>query len=94
MNGRGQQSPIDSGSLETEAGNNSSVASMPARAYKQELFAAFPEIMNVEQVSKALAISPNTVRTLLIRNIIPGKKVGCKWRVLRLELIEWMHKQD
>ncbi|MDR1183798.1 MAG: helix-turn-helix domain-containing protein [Coriobacteriales bacterium] len=57
---------------------------------REKLFSDYPEVMSVRQVAEALCVHPNYVREMLLQNIIKGKKVGYKWRILRCELRDWM----
>lgn len=48
----------------------------------------FDEILSVEALTIILGMSKNTILKLLNEGVIPGRKVGKKWRVLKEELIE------
>ncbi len=47
-----------------------------------------PEILLVEDLAAALAISPQHCRRLLARGVLPGHRRGRRWIVLRHELLE------
>jgi excisionase family DNA binding protein len=58
------------------------------------LFAAYPEVVNIQQVSEMLALSPNTVRALIYQKQLPAKKLGGKWRILRLDVAQLFSVQQ
>jgi excisionase family DNA binding protein len=59
-----------------------------------ELFADYPEVMNITQVSQALSVCSNTVRAMIYQHQIPAKKIGSKWHILRADLRMWVTKHD
>ena len=52
------------------------------------LFMTYPEVLNIQQVSELLALSPNTVRAMIYQKQLPAKKLGGKWRVLRTDVAQ------
>ena len=53
------------------------------------------QYLEVEDVARLLGYHPETVRDLLRRRVIPGRKVGKEWRVDREQLAEYMrHEQE
>jgi excisionase family DNA binding protein len=46
--------------------------------------------MTVTQVASVLHLSQNTVRSLLMRQVLPGKKVGMKWIVRKESLLAYL----
>jgi excisionase family DNA binding protein len=52
------------------------------------IFAAYPEVLDIRQVSDALALSPNTVRAMIYQGELPATKLGGKWRILRFDVAE------
>lgn len=51
-------------------------------------------ILNIEQASDLLLISPYAVRKLARQGKIPGCKVGREWRFIKLDLIEHIRSQS
>jgi excisionase family DNA binding protein len=50
------------------------------------------EILTVSQVSGLLKLHPKTIYKLVKKGIIPGRRVGRKWRFLRSEVINFLKK--
>ena len=48
------------------------------------------EILSVEQVAELLQLKPTTIRKMLQRGKLPGKKFGRSWRVLRSDIMDYM----
>lgn len=48
------------------------------------------DILDVKQASEVLQLNPQTVRRMLARNEIPGKKLGNTWRLSRRQLIDFI----
>jgi excisionase family DNA binding protein len=48
------------------------------------------EILTISQVSKLLKLHPRTIYKLVKNGIIPGRRVGKKWRFLRSEVIKFL----
>jgi excisionase family DNA binding protein len=52
------------------------------------------EILTVSQVSKLLKLHPRTIYKLVRHGMIPGRRVGKKWRFLRSEIMNFLVKRD
>jgi excisionase family DNA binding protein len=52
------------------------------------------EILTVSQVSKLLKLHPRTIYKLVRNGIIPGRRVGKKWRFLRAEIMNFLVKRE
>ena len=52
------------------------------------------EILTVTQVSKLLKLHPRTIYKLVRNGMIPGRRVGKKWRFLRSEIMNFLVKRD
>jgi excisionase family DNA binding protein len=50
------------------------------------------EILTVSQLSGLLKLHPRTIYKLVQKRIIPGRRVGKKWRFLRSEVIKFLKK--
>jgi excisionase family DNA binding protein len=48
------------------------------------------EILTISQVSELLKLHPRTIYKLVKNGIIPGRRVGKKWRFLRSEVIKFL----
>ncbi len=51
---------------------------------------ALPDVCRVEDLAQHLNISPAAIRRALRRGDIPGRRVGKRWLVARLALVEWL----
>jgi excisionase family DNA binding protein len=52
------------------------------------------EILTVGQVSKLLKLHPRTIYKLVRNGMIPGRRVGKKWRFLASEIMKFLQKKD
>jgi excisionase family DNA binding protein len=52
------------------------------------------EILTVSQVSKLLKLHPRTIYKLVRNGMIPGRRVGKKWRFLREEIMNFLVKRE
>jgi excisionase family DNA binding protein len=52
------------------------------------------EILTVSQVSKLLKLHQRTIYKLVRNGMIPGRRVGKKWRFLRSEIMKFLVKKD
>jgi excisionase family DNA binding protein len=52
------------------------------------------EILTVSQVSKLLKLHPRTIYKLVRNGMIPGRRVGKKWRFLASEIMKFLLKRD
>ncbi len=52
------------------------------------------EVMNIQQASHYLGISPDTLYKYLSRGSIPAFKLGNRWRFKKSTLDRWMEKQS
>ena len=52
------------------------------------------EILTVSQVSKLLKLHPRTIYKLVRNGMIPGRRVGKKWRFLKSEIMKRFEKND
>src|SRR5689334_7610300 len=51
---------------------------------------ALPDVCRVEDLAQHLSTSPAAIRRALRRGEIPGRRVGKRWLVARLALVEWL----
>lgn len=58
-----------------------------------ERLSEYPDILTVDQVASILQLSHNTVRSMLLRQEIRGKKVGQPWRVQKEDLLAYLDSQ-
>lgn len=49
-----------------------------------------PDILSVAEAALILHLSQNTVRSLLMRQELPGKKVGMKWLIRKENLLRYL----
>lgn len=47
------------------------------------------QMFTIDETARLLAISPETVRRLLVCGELRGRRVGNRWRVSRAALEEW-----
>jgi len=59
-----------------------------AMSHLDDLFADYPEQLNVQQVSEVLGIQRSTVYKWLKEGTIPAYQVGATWVILRDEVKE------
>ncbi len=50
-------------------------------------------LMDVRQVASYLGIAPITVYRLSKKGLLPGHKVGRKWKFIRDELERWLREK-
>ncbi|MDR2672486.1 MAG: helix-turn-helix domain-containing protein [Coriobacteriales bacterium] len=74
-------------SSKTRAAVSSPKSTPTHRVVDEVLFSEYPEVLSIEQVCQALALSPNTVRAMIYQHQMPATKLGGKWRVLRGDLV-------
>ena len=53
---------------------------------------SFEPLLVVTEAARLLRISPKTLRTKACRGIIPGKRVGGRWRFRASALNEWLEE--
>jgi excisionase family DNA binding protein len=71
-----------------ESGDDSNTRDMAANRIEDN------EILTVGQVSKLLKLHQRTIYKLVRNRIIPGRRVGKKWRFLRSEIMNFLVKRD
>ena len=71
-----------------ESGDDSNTRNMAANSIEDD------EILTVGQVSKFLKLHQRTIYKLVRNGIIPGRRVGKKWRFLRSEIMNFLVKRD
>jgi excisionase family DNA binding protein len=54
----------------------------------------YDEILTVGQVSKLLKLHQRTIYKLVRNGMIPGRRIGKKWRFLRSEIMNFLVKRD
>lgn len=52
------------------------------------------EMLTVKEARELLRVSRNTMYHLIQQGVIPARKVGSSWRILRAKLEDWMNEQD
>jgi excisionase family DNA binding protein len=52
------------------------------------------EMLTLKETRDILKVSRNTMYMLVRDGIIPARKVGSEWRIMRSTLIEWMKQRD
>lgn len=60
---------------------------------RTERLAEYPDVLTVDQVASALQLSHNTIRSMLIRQEIPARKIGQLWRVQKEDLLAYLDSQ-
>ena len=63
---------------------------MPFQEIYQIVFKDYPEIMSVEQTSKALGVSTKTIYKMLKNGTIQSMKVGRSYRVPKVHLLSFL----
>ena len=58
-----------------------------------EVFAAFPDVMNAEQLASALQISKSGAYALLNRSDFPTLRIGGRKLVMKADLLEWLRSR-
>lgn len=58
----------------------------------EQMFKDFPDIMNVKQIQEALGIGKTLTYKLLNTNAIESMKIGKVYRVTKINLIKYVHK--
>ena len=49
-----------------------------------------PEVLTIEEAAEFLRLSKDTVYSLAAGGLIPARKVGASWRILRSALEDWL----
>ncbi len=49
------------------------------------------DIFTVAQAAQYLQVCEKTVRRLISRHALPASKVGCKWRIKRSDIDEYLN---
>ena len=52
------------------------------------------EMLTLKQTRHILKVSRNTMYLLVREGIIPARKVGSEWRIMRSVLIDWMQTRE
>jgi len=52
------------------------------------------EMLTLKQTRHILKVSRNTMYMLVREGIIPARKVGSEWRIMRSVLIDWMQTRE
>ncbi|MBP9802498.1 helix-turn-helix domain-containing protein [Patescibacteria group bacterium] len=52
------------------------------------------EMLTLKETRDILKVSRNTMYALVRDGVIPARKVGSEWRILRSNLIEWMKQRE
>lgn len=60
----------------------------------RQMLANYPDVMDVEQMSRALNISTKTAYRLLKEGDIKGFKVGRAYKVPKVRVIEFLLQED
>ena len=71
-----------------ESGDDSNTRNMAANSIEDD------EILTVGQVSKFLKLHQRTIYKLVRNGMIPGRRVGKKWRFLKSEIMNFLVKRD
>ena len=71
-----------------ESGDDSNTRNMAANSIEDD------EILTVGQVSKFLKLHQRTIYKLVRNGMIPGRRVGKKWRFLRSEIMNFLVKRE
>ena len=58
-----------------------------------EVFSAFPDVMNAEQLASALQISKSGAYALLNQADFPTLRVGGRKLVVKADLLEWLRNR-
>ena len=58
-----------------------------------EVFSAFPDVMNAEQLASALQISKSGAYALLSSSDFPTLRIGGRKMVMKKDLLEWMNSR-
>lgn len=48
------------------------------------------EVLNTDEAAAFLGISPYDLRSYARRGLIPGRKLGKRWRFHKAHLVEWL----
>lgn len=51
---------------------------------------ALPDVCRVEDLAEHLQVSTAAIRRALRRGELPGRRVGRRWLISRLALVEWL----
>ena len=71
-----------------ESGDDSNTRDMAANRIEGD------EILTVGQISKLLKLHQRTIYKLVRNGMIPGRRVGKKWRFLKSEIMNFLVKRD
>jgi excisionase family DNA binding protein len=52
------------------------------------------EMLTLKETRDILKVSRNTMYMLVRDGVIPARKVGSEWRIMRSLLEEWMRKRE
>jgi hypothetical protein len=63
----------------------------PYETHTSDRLLVLPEVLNVHDLARALAMTPHTVRGLLRRGALPGRRIGKAWLVVREDLLDAIH---
>lgn len=63
-------------------------------AVAASVFAAEPEVMNVEEAAAFLRVAPEAVKALAETQRIPARRIGEEWRFSRPALVEWLRGEE
>ena len=58
-----------------------------------EVFSAFPDVINAEQLAVVLQISKSGAYALLNRSDFPTLRIGGRKLVMKADLLEWMRSR-
>jgi excisionase family DNA binding protein len=52
------------------------------------------EMLTLKETRDILKVSRNTMYMLVRDGVIPARKVGSEWRIMRSTLVEWMKQRE
>ncbi len=70
---------------------------MPENSLKTPVYhptTSFYDVLTFDEAASLLRISRPTLRELVIRNIIPARKLGKQWRFHRQSVIDFLSGKD
>jgi excisionase family DNA binding protein len=56
--------------------------------------ACLPEILDIEGVGEALGVTPGAVRRMIARGEIPAARLGRRWRIRRVALLDAIRERE
>lgn len=59
----------------------------------EEIFAAYPSTLSIEQLAEVLGVEPVTVYRWLRKGALPGYKIGNTWVIYRDEVRDFMAEE-